>query len=277
MTSSSTERSPLPSFTAPPVQHVSAAIMFEPMPLKSIHMGLLWTEQFRDKYPDAADGPTAVNQVEQLDVDPLRPNFQFQIMQGPPAPQALFRASTTGLSLGVQHDRLTHVWERAEGVAYPRYPLLRRSFEQDAAAFASFCDAHDLGNVGVEQVELSYVNVLAQGRGWERPGELHRVLQPWNPDFSSDLGEPEDVRIAQRYVATRGNDEPYARLHLEVAPFSGPDDTTSMRMTLTFRGQPQEYSLAGILAFFDDAHERIVRAFAAATTSEMHKVWGRER
>lgn len=48
-------------------------------------------------------------------------------------------------------------------------------------------------------------------------------------------------------------------------------------MTLTFRGRPQEYSLPGIMAFFDDAHERIVRTFAAATTSEMHEVWGREQ
>lgn len=276
VTTPSEERPPLPSFTTPPVQLVSFALMFEPVPLKSVHMGLLWTERLREKYADVVDSPPVVNQTEQFSIDPLMPQFQFQIMQGPPAPQVVFRSPTTGLRLGVQPDRLTHIWERADEAPYPRYQAVRDSFEQDATGFGTFCEDQLLGNVGVNQVEVQYVNVLTSGEGWERPGELHRVLQPWNPEFSSDLGEPEDVRIAQRYIAVRG-DEPYGRLHVEVAPLVASTGETHMQMALTFRGWPREYSLEGIMAFLDDGHDRIVRAFAAATTPEMHQVWGREQ
>lgn len=266
----------LPSFAAPPVQHVSFALMLDPVPLKSVHLGLLWTEYFREKYAEAKDAPTVGNQLEQFTGSPILPQFQFQIMQGAPLPQVVF-ASGHGVSLGVQSDRLTHTWEASTPpTAYPRYPALRSSFEQDAAAFAVFCEHEGVGHIALRQIEVTYINVLTSGEGWDRPGELHRVLQPWNPDVTGDLGEPEDVRIGQRYLAHRDG-EPYGRLHIAIEPHRGLEGATTMRMALTFRGEPAEYSLDGIMSFLDDGHGRIVRAFTTATTPEMHQVWGRER
>lgn len=266
----------LPAFAQPPVEQVSFALLLDPVPLLSVHMGMLWTEQLREKYSDVTDRPMVLNQLEQFSGEIMTPQFQVEVLPGTPAPQSVFRAPATGVSLAIQADRVTHGWTRPQpDSAYPRYPFLRDSFEHDVAAYASFCSEHRVGSLGLRQVEVTYVNVLASGEGWERPGELHRVLEPWSPAFSPALGEPEDVRIAQRHLALRGG-EPYARLHLAIEPHVAPDATT-IRLALTFRGLPPEFSLPGIMAFLDDGHERIVRAFAAATTDVMHRVWGRER
>lgn len=274
----STGRGPLPSYTDPPVQHVSFALLLDPVPLKSVHLGLLWTEMLRKKYPDAADMAPTINQMEQFVDEHAMPQFQFQIMQGAPAPQVVFSSPENRVSFGVQNDRLTHLWEaKSPKDKYPRYPSLRGSFENDVSSFASFSETHKVGHVALRQIEVQYINVLTRGEGWERPGELHRVLRPWSPDFSADLGEPEDVRIAQRYLVRREDGDPYARLHIAVEPHRAVDGATTMRMALTFRGTPEAFSLEGILALVDDGHDRIVRAFTAATTPEMHQVWGREQ
>lgn len=273
----SSDPDPLPSFAAPPVQHVSFVLLLDPVPLRTVHVGLLWTEMLREKYPDVQDGPNLFNQLEQFSEDPRLPQFQFQVITGAPSPQVIFQSRSAGISLSVQNDRLSHAWERATPDAdYPRYPSLRASFRDDAATFARFCEQNGIGEIALRQIEVNYVNVLTSGQGWDRPGELHRVLQPWSPDFASNLGEPEDVRIAQRYLVTRDG-EPYARLHIAIEPHRTPDGSSTMRMALTFRGEPQEYTLDGMMAFVDEGHDRIVRAFTAATTPEMHEVWGRER
>ncbi len=274
----SADRGQLPSFTDPPVQHVSFALLLDPVPLKTVHLGQMWADRLREKYPETADRPPVMNQLEQFIDEPLLPQFQFSIMQGMPSPHVAFSSADGTLSLGVQNDRLTHTWEATRfDTTYPRYPALRSSFEQDAATFADFCEEHALGQVSLRQIEVHYNNVITSGEGWDRPGELHRVLRPWAPEFTADLGEPEDVRIAQRYLARRATGESYARLHIAVEPNRAPDGAATMRMALTFRGVPAEFSLPGIMAFVDEGHERIVRAFTSATTPEMHQVWGRDQ
>jgi uncharacterized protein (TIGR04255 family) len=47
-----------------------------------------------------------------------------------------------------------------------------------------------------------------------------------------------------------------------------------LQFTLTARGAPQGGSDEQILAWFDMAHEWVVRAFRELTTPRMHELWG---
>jgi hypothetical protein len=100
------------------------------------------------------------------------------------------------------------------------------------------------------------------------------VLRVWRPDFGAEslLTDPvEDVRILQRHRIT-GASGPFARLYVAVDPVVGGD----LVIKLTVRGRPPGGSLGAALEFFDLGRDRIVKAFTALTTDEMHERWDRK-
>ncbi len=124
---------------------------------------------------------------------------------------------------------------------------------------------------------MVYINKLPKGAGWDRPGELYRILTSVSRERSDDfLGEPEDVRLAERYVMTDAAGAFRGRLYASVQPvIELPSKTAAIVMTLAARGNPIGSGAEGLTRFFDLGHDWIVRGFASMTTREMHAIWRR--
>ena len=128
------------------------------------------------------------------------------------------------------------------------------------------------------QCEVTYVNNIVSGAGCETHGQLGNVLTVFRTAYSDDrLAEPEDARIAMRFVMKDDRGEPIGRLHVSAQPvFRRTDNVPMIALTLTARARPAGEKFEDVIRCLDIGRDAIVRAFASVTTPEMHKIWGRK-
>ncbi|MGA2202965.1 MAG: TIGR04255 family protein [Terriglobales bacterium] len=268
----------LPDFRTPPVAEVALSLQFDPLHLlRTPHLGLLW-EQYRESFPkfeEQAPLPPAVEWFGLPTSGVFAP--QVELLTAPLMPRCLFISERGSELVQVQQDRFVFNWRKLkEDDSYPRYEYVRAGFEKQLQVFQEFMAKENIGDLAPNQCEVTYVNQLLSGHGWEHPGQLDKLVTVWRNEYSDQfLMEPEDVRLAMRYVI-RDGDKPIGRLHVNIEPrFSTIHRLPVIVITLTARGAPPTKDLAGVFDFFDIGRKWIVSAFASITTNEMHRNWGR--
>lgn len=270
----------LPDFKKPPVIEVALSVQFERLvALSSLRMGLLWRE-FRSRFPREEQHPPLDSVQERFGVPkgPTGMNVRIEMTRVPPVPRSWFLNETGNRLLQIQPDRFGLNWRKANtDDAYPRFELLLDAFKSEWARFSTFVETEKIGELAPSQCEVTYVNHLEAGLGWNNFNELDKVLTVWRDSFSdSFLPQAEDTRLALRFVIPAETGEPIGRLHVAVDPaFRASDSKPVLVMTLTARGVPVGEGLEGVLAFMNTGREWIVRGFASVTTPEMHSLWER--
>lgn len=152
---------PLPSYKQPPVDEVVCGIRFEPLPqLKVPHIGLLW-ERFRQEYPVTQHAiPIATDTT--LPVDHAT---------GVPLPRVWFISKADNELVQFQSDRFYYNWRRRED-DYPRYNSIIDKFEKAKRQLDDFADELQLGTIKTVECELTYINHIPKGQGWESINDL---------------------------------------------------------------------------------------------------------
>jgi uncharacterized protein (TIGR04255 family) len=268
----------LPSFDRPPVAEVMLDVQLEPIGgLRAAHLGLL-SERLNEggrEYPVLEEYLPFEPVIEQFEPQPSRPPFEVKVIDNPPVPRVFMSNQARTSILQVQADRFMYSWSRADPSAqYPRYPKLRDEFTDLYTAYFSFLEDRAIGQMRVRQVSLAYLNILPAGEGWTSPAQIERVVQMWHQGEAELLPEVEDVRFLQRHLL-KDEEGAYGRLYVGMEPTETPEGKPGLRLLLTVRGRPRGEGLSGVGNFMDNAHEIIVRAFAAVTTKQMHELWGR--
>lgn len=268
----------LPEFASPPVTEVALSLQFEPISkLKGPAIGLLWGK-FKDEYPVVEEHPALDPVIEQFGIDAV-PNvkLKFQVFDSPPPSRVWFVNESGNELIQVQQDRFVHNWRKVkETDEYPRYSNLRRKLISDLDVFRGFVQDEQLGEMRFNQSEVTFVNVIVSGEGWERHGQLDNVLTIHSGTYSDDFfKEPENVQTALRYVIPGEGDTPRGRLHITVAPVvTLKEKKPAFNLTITARCTP-DGSVEDAISCLDLGHRWIVKGFASITTEEMHRVWGR--
>jgi len=196
-----------------------------------------------------------------------------------PAGRCWFLSEDELQLIQVQPDRFVMNWRKLETDAvYPRYTSLRERFLRELEDFLDFIKDEELGEFHPLQCEVTYVNHIFQGSGWETRADLPKVLTVWSGDTSDDSLPPiEEARLHWQYRMEEG-DAPVGRLHIQLQPAVRTlDRMPLLSLTLIGRGPPPPDGIPGVLAFADRAHEWIVRGFTSITTPLMHKIWERTR
>lgn len=269
----------LPDFSAPPVVEVVLSIQFERLAaFRTPQIGLLWAE-VRDRFPKFEEHPPLDPVFEKFEPGaPVKIGLQIETCDVPPLPRIWFLNEDGSHLLQVQPDRLIHNWREAGlGYAYPRYERLRKAFAEEIRLFENFIERERLGELVVNQCELTYVNHIEPGEAWQRHGELSEIFQNWSELRNrSFLPEPEDVGVNARYVMRTLQGVPFGRLHAKMqAAWRISDKRPIYVLNLTARGLPQDSGAEGALTFLDTAREWIVKGFADLTKPRMHRTWGR--
>jgi len=271
-------RPPLPDFKNPPVAEVALSLQFDSLQLFRVpHLGLLW-EQYRLTFPKFEEHPPLPAAVEWFGL-PTSGGFapQVELLTVPPMPRCWFVNERGSELVQIQQDRFVFNWRKLkEDDLYPRYEYVQAGFEKQLQVLRGFLTKENVGDIVPNQCEVTYVNQLLSGQGWEQPGQLDRLVTIWKNQYSDQfLKEPEDVRLSMRYVI-RDDDKPVGRLHVNIEPrFSTIHQLPVIVISLTARGAPRTKDEAGVLDFFQIGRKWIVSAFASITTNDMHRNWGR--
>jgi uncharacterized protein (TIGR04255 family) len=261
---------PLPEYERPPIEEVAIGVQFEPLAkMRAAHFGGFWLK-IRDRYP---------NSEEQLPLDPqieqeAPPVPAFAIRTGLIPLRCWFLDSTGNELIQLQRDRFLRNWRQIRGdEPYPRYSHLIERFKREWTGFLKFLDEESLGPPKVNQCELTYINHLEPGAGWKDYSELAKVFTVLREPGGGFLPEPELQSWESRYRFPEGK----GRLHVQAVPvFRARDFKLILSLTLTARGAPGANSAENIFAWFDFAHEWVVRGFDQLTQSSMHHFWGKK-
>ncbi len=237
---------------------------------------MLWA-RFRDQFPKVEERPPLARTYEALESPGGRDTrVSFSFTERLPAPRLWFLKADGSELIQVQEGRFTHNWRKVgSDEAYPRYEAVRRRFRRELADFQEFLVEESLGEFLPDQAEITYVNHIVAGEGWESHKDLQRVFTVWRSP--AEMGEIEAAQFSTRLMLRDDEGKPIGRLHLKVIPAHRKvDGEPIFRMELMARGIPTpDPNTDGVLAFMNVGRDAIVRAFTAATTDDMHKVWGR--
>jgi len=265
----------LPDFDKPPVSEVAMSVSFKPLSgWSSLQAGLFWST-VRKKYPQTETHPPIAVPVEKFGDDQwITPGVAF----GFEADLARFWFLTDDGTrlMQLQRDHFVINWRKVRGdEAYPRYAKeMRPRFEEEWALFAGFVDEAIGQAVEPVQCELTYVNDVFRGEGWDNFEDALTLFSWWKDTERKFLppASSMSVAIAFDYPDKKG------RLHIDSRHVRRlTDSKEAYQIKLFARGAPRSGSTNHLLAWMDEAHEWIVKGFADVTSERAHGLWVRKQ
>ena len=261
----------LADFHEPPVVETVLSAQFERLSaMRVVHFGLFW-RKVKDRFPQTEERPALTPMIE-LFPDPMMSSgrVRFEAMEVPQSRLWLLNDAGTEM-IQIQNDRFIKNWrKKAETDPYPHYePVIRPAFERDFQDFQSFLAEEELGAVKVNQCEVTYVNHIVSGDGWQHFGEVDQIFTFFNQTPTYPPGSLEDFSVHLRFPIKDDGAQPIGRLYVDIQPALRASDNRPMYvMNLTARGQRGDS-----VEFFDIGRQSIVKSFEQLTTEHMHKIW----
>ncbi len=264
------ENPKLPDFDHPPVVETVLAAQFEPIAgMRTVHFGLFW-QRIRDSFPLTEEKPALEAAFERFGEAPKRiPRIRFEAREDA-NPERMWFVNQPGTEMiQLQVDRFIKNWRKTSSEAeYPRYEkTIKPGFLRDLDIFKDFLLTEQLGAIRMNQCEVTYVNHIVAGEGFENWGDAKKVFS-----FLGGLPDSVEDGVFAFRLPILAEDKPVGRLKIDIQPAVRETDQKAMYvMQLTARG----FVGAG-LEFFDLGRAAIVMAFADLTTESMHSVWGKK-
>jgi len=263
--------SALPDYQIPPVNEVVFGIQFQKIEnFQTPHIGLLWEKLGREKFPRWQEMPT-INRIIETFNGPKAPQFGIETYDKPPLPRLLFINSDENHLVQVQQDRFLQNWRKLKpDDTYPRFRTLYPEFKKSWDFFNSFLHDVNLPKPIPDQYELTYVNQITQGEGWEKLTDIDKVFRDFQCETSGRfLPEPETLNWRKTYRLP----DKMGRLHTTMKLVSTKDGKRIMLFELTARG----FGNASMDEWFAMGREWIVRGFADLTADRVQKeIWQRK-
>jgi len=265
------------SFLCPPICEVAYSFQFEP--LESMHMGylgLLWGEEFKERYPTVEQDDPLPHEIERFGAAAASsPVKGMKFFTKIPLPRIRMISEDSCSLLQIQNDRFVFNWRNhstKDKVDYPRFSQLKESFSKEFNIFGNFLDANSLGDLKINQVEITNVNhIPANGMTFS---EIFTGLK-CGVDISDDL-DPESITFRSKHVIRLEN-RPIGRLYVVIEKaFRQSDEQEIFSLTFTARSNLQEPSLTGALNILTHLRNKINQSFVGLTNENMHEVWGKE-
>lgn len=235
------------------------------------YTGLLWNQFGRDQYPACQEMPPIARIIEEFPAKPKSEEMiMFEQLNALPLPR-IFLVNGEGDNLiQIQRDRFLQNWRKMKPESqYPSYTALYPEFEKAVSLFNNFLRNEKIGEVKLNQYELTYVNHIPLKIINNDISLIEKVF----PDFRC-LDRPHFLPKPERFFCRRTYQLPEKKGRLHVVLKQGQNVETGEEvfiLDLTARGFGVQMK-----GWFDLAHEWIVRGFTDLTSSEIQKViWER--
>ena len=255
----------LPSYKNPPVNEVVCGLRFDtPDKLRIPHIGFLW-DKFRADYPIIQHVPPIASAKGEIFVDQAT---------SIPLPRVWFINKSDDQLVQFQVDRFYFNWRRRQS-DYPRYDHVIKNFESVLNAIINFFAEFELGELKPIEYELSYINHIPKGQGWDTIDDLPRIFSDfvWTQTKERFLPNPE--KVAWQTEFSLPEKKGHLIINLKQATRTE-DKVILLVLELKTRGIGESANKEAIREWFDLAREWIVRGFNDLTTPEIHQIWERE-
>jgi len=256
----------LPSYKNPPVNEVVCGMRFHtPNKLFIPHIGSLW-EKFRNDYPSIRHAMPIASAKGELTID---------LATGAPLPRVWFINKSDDQLIQFQIDRFYFNWRKREQ-DYPRYENVIKNFENVMNSVKNLFDEFEFGELKPIEYELSYINHIPKGQGWNTIDDLPKIFSDyvWRETKERFLPKPKRVGWNKQFSLpeNKGN------LNVSLKQATRTEDKVPLFvLELKTLGIFDETAkIEEFREWFDLAHEWIVRGFNDLTTPEIHKIWERE-
>jgi uncharacterized protein (TIGR04255 family) len=265
----------LPVYEKPPVNEVVCGILFERInELLNPYLGMLWAK-YRSEYAKCQEVAPLVPVIENFD----QQERELEIL---PFPRTWFVHTNERRIIQVQRDRFLHNWRKMQpDDEYPRYENVIKDFRTYLAKFIEFLEENELkdklgndpGKLQPLQYELTYINYLIQGEGWETINDIDKVFPnfSWQKGKNSFLTSPDTINWQTSFAFP----DSAGRLHAKLqSAIRREDQRQAIVFELTARGIGSYTTLDTMWNWFELAHDWIVRGFTDLTSPQVQRdIW----
>jgi len=271
------DKAPIPSYKAPPVVEVVWSVQFAKLSwLTAAHTGLFW-DIIRANYPVVEEQPPIERKEEPKEL--LQPRqVAAELLTRPPLCRQWFISAKGNDLVQLQPDRFCVNWRKQKDEdSYPRYEYLREQFNTRWRQFSDFAMREGGEGPHVDLLEMTYVNHIFKEEGWATPQEIGKVFPAISFHEESDFLPPPATLGANIVFDIRGQG---GRLHVTCrhAKLLQDKPRELFRLEFVARGRPEQTDTEGLLDWFAEAREWIVRGFADLTNKDIQSTqWGREQ
>jgi uncharacterized protein (TIGR04255 family) len=207
---------------------------------------------------------------------PLEPNpDSVDPATGLPLPRIWLIGKTENDLLQLQNDRILYNWRKIRPHdQYPRYHSVVQKFKGHLSVFIELLDRDDLGSFRPLSCELTYVNHLVKGEGWQSVGDLKDLF----PDLGWRSGQrflPDPTGLGWKMAFDM--EQNLGKLTVTLNHGTRKIDAVPILvLQLTAQGSSSNESLDAVWDWFNQAHEWIVRGFADLTDPDVQdRLWNR--
>jgi uncharacterized protein (TIGR04255 family) len=265
----------LPKYENPPLDEVVCGVLFERLDkFLTPYLGVLWG-RYKSDYSECREVAPLVPLIESFERTPQVTSQDIDIV---PLPRIWFVHANGTRIIQVQRDRFLHNWRKVRPEdEYPHYETVIELFQIHLSTFKNFLHEEKLGTVTPLQYELTYVNFIPQGNGWQTLEDIGKIFPDvtWQVDKKRFLQSPDSIFWQTNFLlpAQAG------RLHINIQKARRREDGHPLlRFELTARGIGNYTSPEAMSDWFDLAHEWAVRAFEDLTSVDIQReIWRRKR
>jgi uncharacterized protein (TIGR04255 family) len=265
----------LPDYENPPLNEILLSLQFsQPSGFGNVQIVLLWQKLFKEKFPNYQEQPPLQPLFEVFGPNPIPlPSIQISMA----VPEVRYWFTNDDEVIQIQNNRFIHNWRKTrEDQKYPHYETIRENFTKEIELIAGFLNENKLGELQVNQCEVSYINHIEFPDGKNPHTNLHRVFRSINENETVDHSSSlllEDCIYQTRYSINHENTK-IGRLHVQAIPaIRRSDQKPIIQLTLIARGRPIGNSIDSAFEFMDLGRSLIVKHFDLFTTVEMHDFW----
>lgn len=254
-----------PTYGNAPLNEVVYGISFEELGgLKAPHLGLYWN-LIKSEFPDC-------EHATPLFTSDLASNFAFTKL-----PRTWFIHSKGNDLIQIQQDRFLFNWRKLDASdAYPGNKYVADAFKKYLTQFKSFVDEQNIGLIKYKGCELSYINHIFSGQGWDALSDLNNVF----PDLNWRKTErflKEPLGFSCSFVCPLNNDQGELLVKIQQATITDdPMKTPLLVFELTARINNVLSSEQEMWDWFEMAHEWVIRGFMDLTSGDIQKNYWRK-
>ena len=250
----------LPRFDRPPVVETAIGVEFAQLDKWTVpHYGLYWS-RIRDAYPVSRS-----QWVPTVELPPPPGVAPFQV-------RSQFLTASGDRLVQLQYDRLFSNWQKlGDADEYPHYQRLLPIFEQAWAELGTLLVEEHMDPPVMKTCEVTYVNHIPKGEGWDSLAELAQAMDGWH---LSDSTAPEDEleSVSLHTIHTYGRGAGRLQTSLQHA-IRNRDLREIVQLTLTARTTLESASQASLIDALGLAHERVIAHFAKFTEGPLQQIW----